>query len=759
NSIRHNLSLHNRFMRVPNEGSGKSSWWVINPDAKPGKSPRRRAGSMETKVYEKKKNRAKKKADQLRALEHGGNSPTTSSDGDLLTDSPVPGFQLSPDFDFRPRASSNASSCGRLSPIQAVIEPDLHDSQVPPMSPIPWSAEMETEGPPSLDSYAAADQLVDSLPGSMSLTDEVSLGQHHHHHHLPHHHPHHHPPPHPHLLPGVRRYTTAATATQAAAYNNNNNNNSSGSTPPPPYSEHIRASSQQQQQHLPHHPHHHHHHQQHQQQQQQQQQQLQQVSALDALTLSDHDPTAAAATATATTGGGGVSLSSLQNGLDLYGQSDAILKSIVGGGGSSSSNSDASVQQQQQLHQQLQHLQSRPPRPPPPPPPPPGMHPHPHHLQQQQQAAAAAGDQQQVHLRTVAISQVVHHNNNNNNKVQQQQQQQQLAALGPGAPAAVSSTSVVVAASSSGVGGIASVVHSDYPSSAASSQTIAKVVQQQQQQQQQTSVQSKLNNTSLLQQQMHSALPANSILRAALMHNAQPLRGHTSNNPAAAAGHGPPYSLYTARDMFGNALTQVSTQSSPSPSSASQSSPSSASQSSSSSSSQQSSSYVGVGGGGDNLACLLSSNPAPPPSSTISDCRLSNTTAPGGLRGANVLANCLNGGVGLGVGLRPHMSQLSGGNLAALQSRVLNASSVDYEGVIGGGGGVNPPDIVVNSSTSLSSTSSSSVVSCQPTSYPCDIDLEMLWNSTNLECDVAAVIQHELSLNENLDFNFDPLPG
>ena len=36
NSIRHNLSLHSRFMRVQNEGTGKSSWWIINPDG--GKS-------------------------------------------------------------------------------------------------------------------------------------------------------------------------------------------------------------------------------------------------------------------------------------------------------------------------------------------------------------------------------------------------------------------------------------------------------------------------------------------------------------------------------------------------------------------------------------------------------------------------------------------------------------------------------------------------------------------------------------------------
>lgn len=61
NSIRHNLSLHNRFMRVQNEGTGKSSWWMINPDAKPGKSVRRRAASMETSKFEKRRGRVKKK--------------------------------------------------------------------------------------------------------------------------------------------------------------------------------------------------------------------------------------------------------------------------------------------------------------------------------------------------------------------------------------------------------------------------------------------------------------------------------------------------------------------------------------------------------------------------------------------------------------------------------------------------------------------------------------------------------------------------
>lgn len=48
NSIRHNLSLHSRFIRVQNEGTGKSSWWMLNPEGgKMGKGPRRRAASID----------------------------------------------------------------------------------------------------------------------------------------------------------------------------------------------------------------------------------------------------------------------------------------------------------------------------------------------------------------------------------------------------------------------------------------------------------------------------------------------------------------------------------------------------------------------------------------------------------------------------------------------------------------------------------------------------------------------------------------
>ncbi|XP_065220562.1 forkhead box protein O [Planococcus citri] len=154
NSIRHNLSLHNRFMRVQNEGTGKSSWWMLNPDAKPGKSTRRRATSMETSKFEKRRGRVKKKVDALRnGLAETNVSPSSSISEtvDLFPDSPLLGFQASPDF--RTRASSNASSCSRLSPIPAV-EPE-------------WTM--------NFNNYLPTDQLAGNLEQSMKINSSDSF--------------------------------------------------------------------------------------------------------------------------------------------------------------------------------------------------------------------------------------------------------------------------------------------------------------------------------------------------------------------------------------------------------------------------------------------------------------------------------------------------------------------------------------------------------------------------------------------------------
>ena len=48
---------------MQNEGAGKSSWWIVNTDPKWTRNPRRRAESMDTKAYEKKRLRLTKKSD------------------------------------------------------------------------------------------------------------------------------------------------------------------------------------------------------------------------------------------------------------------------------------------------------------------------------------------------------------------------------------------------------------------------------------------------------------------------------------------------------------------------------------------------------------------------------------------------------------------------------------------------------------------------------------------------------------------------
>ncbi|KAM3866809.1 forkhead box protein O4 [Diretmus argenteus] len=142
NSIRHNLSLHNKFLKVHNESTGKSSWWMLNPDGgKTGKAPRRRAASMDnSSKLLKSRMRAKQTKKQAGAASLGGAGGALQGDGSTGSggaDSPNSSQQFTkwgvnssspssrgslddPDMwtSFRPRTSSNASTLsGRLSPI------------------------------------------------------------------------------------------------------------------------------------------------------------------------------------------------------------------------------------------------------------------------------------------------------------------------------------------------------------------------------------------------------------------------------------------------------------------------------------------------------------------------------------------------------------------------------------------------------------------------------------------------------------------
>ncbi|CAL8364925.1 unnamed protein product [Lota lota] len=120
NSIRHNLSLHSRFMRMQNEGTGKSSWWMLNPEGgKSGKSPRRRAASMDNNSkFSKCRGRAAKKKVSLQEHSDGG---VTSPAPPYSKWMESPNSHSNDDFDtwstFRTRTSSDASNLsGRHSP-------------------------------------------------------------------------------------------------------------------------------------------------------------------------------------------------------------------------------------------------------------------------------------------------------------------------------------------------------------------------------------------------------------------------------------------------------------------------------------------------------------------------------------------------------------------------------------------------------------------------------------------------------------------
>nr|XP_039263676.1 forkhead box protein O-like [Styela clava] len=146
NSIRHNLSLHAKFKRIQNEGTGKSSWWVINHEAKPGKSPRRRAISMDnaSSKYNRSRNKAlaKQKAAEIMKKQKAGMKPGQRESGSWSRD-PTSGLETPVSkalaSEYRQRASSNASSLGGRTSPSLFLAQDLDDDGAPPLSPLSGS--------------------------------------------------------------------------------------------------------------------------------------------------------------------------------------------------------------------------------------------------------------------------------------------------------------------------------------------------------------------------------------------------------------------------------------------------------------------------------------------------------------------------------------------------------------------------------------------------------------------------------------------
>ncbi|KAJ7341818.1 hypothetical protein JRQ81_007089 [Phrynocephalus forsythii] len=176
NSIRHNLSLHSRFIRVQNEGTGKSSWWMINPDGgKGGKAPRRRAVSMDnSNKYTKSRGRAAKKKAALQA------APDTNEDSPTQL-SKWPGSptsrssdELEAWTDFRSRTNSNASTIsGRLSPILATTELDEVQDDDAPLSPMLYSSPPSMSPSVNKPCNVELPRLTD-MAGTMNLNDGLT---------------------------------------------------------------------------------------------------------------------------------------------------------------------------------------------------------------------------------------------------------------------------------------------------------------------------------------------------------------------------------------------------------------------------------------------------------------------------------------------------------------------------------------------------------------------------------------------------------
>jgi len=132
NSIRHNLSLHQRFLKVQNEGAGKSSWWTINPERKLGIKPRRRATSGDVKSLQLKREKARRRTETLRTGSSMGSMGSTGSNmgqtpgptlgvhtGSNVRDSPPP-----PHFSsYRSRTFSSPSTSPSHPPCMSDMVP------------------------------------------------------------------------------------------------------------------------------------------------------------------------------------------------------------------------------------------------------------------------------------------------------------------------------------------------------------------------------------------------------------------------------------------------------------------------------------------------------------------------------------------------------------------------------------------------------------------------------------------------------------
>ena len=170
-------------MRIQNEGNGKSSWWMVDADAKTEKTKRRsRSSSVDSDNGPKATKTKRPGRSKGKRSEHVGDdkpqspnsklrvtpkSPISTEPSVILEDNPFP-FPLA---DYRHRSSSNASNVssisGRLSPIPSHDEElDMDD-----MSLSPVQAERCEQTP------VLVEELMDNMKENLSMSMSHSQPQ------------------------------------------------------------------------------------------------------------------------------------------------------------------------------------------------------------------------------------------------------------------------------------------------------------------------------------------------------------------------------------------------------------------------------------------------------------------------------------------------------------------------------------------------------------------------------------------------------
>uniref|UniRef100_A0A674PGB5 Forkhead box O6 a n=1 Tax=Takifugu rubripes TaxID=31033 RepID=A0A674PGB5_TAKRU len=192
---RHNLSLHTRFIRVQNEGTGKSSWWMLNPDGgKMGQGPRPPC-SVHGQQHQYLKSKGRIRGKRVgRPVLGQGSAVVGLQDSPDDNSSPRKGFpgsggpsatdgEFETWSDLHSRTSSSASTLsGRLSPILLYPSPSSAQSPVmgagkncPPLEQLPQLANLTATI--SLDEHLREDRYHHHQPPQQQQQQHPSVGR------------------------------------------------------------------------------------------------------------------------------------------------------------------------------------------------------------------------------------------------------------------------------------------------------------------------------------------------------------------------------------------------------------------------------------------------------------------------------------------------------------------------------------------------------------------------------------------------------